>query len=64
MKEWFKDGQTEMGIDYDKDVAMYAASFVVRTGAKDEPYWHCDWEWFLGEAVRPSPSLSRGTVLW
>jgi len=28
---------------------MYAASFVVRTGAKDEPYWHTDWEWILGK---------------
>ena len=28
---------------------MHGASFVVRTGARDEPYWHTDYEWWLGE---------------
>lgn len=52
VKKWFTRGaegqMAGMEIDTEVEVAMYAASFVVRTGAKDEPFWHTDYEWFFG----------------
>ena len=52
VQRWFTRGdpaQIEgMEIDTEEEVTMYAASFVVRTGAKQEPFWHTDYEWFFG----------------
>lgn len=53
VKEWFK-GSTAVGgmnVDVAEDVVIYAASFVVRTGAKDVPFWHTDYEWWHGEDI-------------
>ena len=56
VREWFKEGGSEgpegMGIDVEKEVTMYAASFVIRTGAKDVPFWHTDYEWFFGDEAQ------------
>jgi len=56
VKGWFKERLGGLGIDIDTDVAMYAASFVVRTGAKEIPYWHTDYEWWFDEEEEDSGS--------
>ena len=44
-------------IDFDEDIAMYTGSLVVRVGARDEPYWHVDYQWSTGHQAQQAYTL-------
>jgi hypothetical protein len=45
VKEFCKENELGIDIDFEHDIEMIAGSLVVRIGARESPYWHVDYEW-------------------
>jgi len=61
VRGWFHGNQAIPGmeIDVQHQPELYAASFVVRTGAKDQPYWHTDFDWVLNAEEETNAPVAK-----
>ena len=52
MREFCKENELGIEIDFEHDIQMLAGSLVVRVGARDCPHWHVDYEWSAEEQAK------------